>query len=116
MITGISLRSASNLHSFKIDQPSLPGIKTSSKISLGFISLIRSIPFSPLVAPIKVKLSFAIVLLIKPCIAASSSINTTTFSVESRLIILSSISSLISEHSLGTAIEKTDPTPSSLET
>ena len=116
IITGISLSSVSSLHSLRIDHPSLPGISTSNNISFGFISLIKSIPFSPFVAPISVRLSFAIVLLIRPCIAASSSTRTTTFSVESRLITPSSISSLISGHSLGTAIEKTDPTPSSLDT
>ena len=83
-MTGMSFRSLSVLHSLSKDQPSRPGIKTSSKMSFGCTSRISSIPFSLLVAPSKVRFNLEIVLLIKSCIATSSSTNTTKLSCSSR--------------------------------
>ena len=74
-------------------------------------------PFSLFVAPSKVRFNFEIVLLIKSCIATSSSTKTTKLSCASRLITLPlTSSSLYSGHSLGTDIVNTEPTPSSLVT
>ena len=113
----MSLSSVSVLHSLSNDHPSLPGIKTSRRINLGLTSLINSIPFSLFVAPIRVKFSLEIVLLIRSCIATSSSTRTTRLSSASKLItLLSTSSSLYSGHSLGTERVNTEPAPSSLVT
>ena len=111
----MSFIDSSDLHSFKMDQPSLPGIKTSNKMSFGFDSLIIFRPCSPLVAPIKVMPAFFTVLFIKSCIAISSSISTHKFS-PSKEEISSFSSSSDSSQILGIKIENTDPTPFSLDT
>ena len=114
-MTGIFFSSESVLHSLSRDQPSLPGIKTSSRINLGLTSRINSMPFSLFVAPISVRFSLDIVLLIRSCMATSSSTRTTRLSSASKLItLLSTSSSLYSGHSRGTDRVKTEPTPSSL--
>ena len=72
-------------------------------------------PCSPFVAPIIVIPAFLTVLLIRSCMAMSSSINTQIFSPSS--VEISSFSnSSVSSQILGMKIENTDPAPFSLET
>ena len=72
-------------------------------------------PCSPLVAPMRVMPAFLTVLLIKSCIAISSSIRIQILSPSS-VSISSFSSSSVSSQILGMKIENTEPTPFSLDT
>ena len=115
MMTGMSLIDSSDLHSLRIDQPSLPGIRTSNRISFGIVSRIMFKPCSPFVAPNKVNPAFFIVLFTRSCIAISSSMRTHKFSPAKALTSSFSKSSASSQI-LGIKIVKTDPLPFSDET